>query len=187
MPEWPPTDYTNQGASLNPPSNQQRAQNPQVQWKRQYVAEPNPWIPVAPNIGTQMRRFVVNIVNAAVGVETFATIQIDIPGTVYGLTGAAVDTGGPPPAALPVGYDPLDLFMIRFEHSSGDRLDTAATMASALLGKGDKPAYIGGPGWTFDRGSTMRIGVTPLRATLRIGIVAWMIETRGPTNLGALG
>ena len=186
MPQWPPTDYSAVGAELNPPSNAQRARDPQVQWTREYVAEPYPWIPKAPNIGTQTRRFVVEVQNQPVGGEIIASIQIDIPGTAYALSGAAVDTAAPP-VALPVGYDPLDMFLVRFEHSSGDRLDTQAGIASSLIGKGDKPALIGGPGWTFDRGSTLRVGITPLRLTMRITVVAWMIETRGPTNLGALG
>lgn len=189
MPRFPyipyPPGYQNMRASLDPPTTQQRADNPDVQWVREQVYEPTPWRPLNPFIGEQFRRYTADVVlNETANTEVPRIIQIDIPATLYGLTGAAVDSTG---AALPVGLDPLDTFLVRFEHNNGDRIDTQAALGSAMLGTAKFPALLGGPAWHFDRGSSINIGITPLRSNLRIYVVAWMMEYRGPANYNPLG
>ena len=177
-PGWPPTLETGR-ALLDPPSMMQRAKNG-VYYARQPVFEPRPWLAVDPGVGSQPRRYVTGITGEPANTEVISTIQIDIPGCIYALTGAAYDTVGNTSAGL-------DQFLVRFEHSTGDRLDTIEALGSALLGTAQFPALIGGVGWNFDRGSTIRVGITPLVANLRIDVVCWMIEQRGPMNWGSLG
>lgn len=131
------------------------------------------------NAGVQPRDYVQELLNGVAAVEIVRPIQVDIPGTVYAMCGSAVDSTG---AALPVGLDPLDTFLFRLEHNSGDRFTTAPTLGSTVLGRNGLPRLVGARGWMWDRGGTIRIGLTPLRANLRINIALWIIEFRGPQN-----
>lgn len=180
-PGWPPAPPTAQTAqaALQPPSTMERARQG-LRWYRMPVYEPRPFFPEDPMVGIQPRRYTANITNSTINQEIVKLVQIDIPGTVYALTGAAFDTN-----AL-VSLD-NNTWLVRFEHSSGDRLDTNSALASCLVGSAQFPALIGGVGWNFDRGSTVRVGVTPLKSNMRIDVALWVIETRGPVNYGALG
>jgi hypothetical protein len=179
---WPPSYQTR--ALLDPPSLQGFSQQG-VQWVRSQVYYPNPWIPQGNNIGTQPRDYVVQATNQPAGAEFIQTLQIDIPGIAFAICGGARRTDG---AALLVGdIFGLTSFDVRFEHSNGDRLTTIAGLGSSILGSAGSPRLIGGPGWVFDRGSTCRIGITPHNALLQITVNVWILETRGPTNIGSLG
>jgi len=158
----------------------QRIQDSTVSWVREQVYYPTPTLPKSRYIGEQFRRYVTNFNAMVLNVETVLQVNFDRPSYCLALSGAAYDNTG---AALPVGLDSLDTFRVRFEHATGDRLDTAAGLGSALVGPGRDPAFISGPAWFFDNGSVCRIGVTPLRNNLDVDIVMWAIETPGPTNL----
>jgi len=155
-------------------------QDPGVKWKKDQVYYPEPIMPISPYIGKQFRRYVTNFNALVVNVETVLQVNFDRPSYCYALSGAGVENTG---AALPVGMASLDTFRVRFEHATGDRLDTAASLGSSLLGTGDAPALLGGPAWFFNNGSVCRIGVTILVANIDVDIVMWCIETPGPTNL----
>lgn len=167
-------------ASLSPPSDMERMQDTNQPWDRLQLYYPEPLLPVGNRIAFQLRQRVVQFQSAAANVESVQSIQFDTPGPVYQITAAAYDNTG---AALPVGLDSLDTFRVRFEHSSGDRLTTVATLGSTICGKGALPALLSRSCWHFDSGSVMRVGVTPLRANLDIDIVAWQYEARGPSNV----
>lgn len=171
---WPPG--LSASALLEPPSTQLRAQQG-VYFYRPHVPvdRPRPWFPADPNIGRQVRRVVRNFSGLTAGTEVPQNIQVDTPATVYALTGAAFNTA----AGLSAG---LDSFRVRFEYITGDRLDTVSGLGSALLGTAAFPAFIGDVGWSFDRGSAIRVFVTPLIANLAIDIAVWWIEVRGPVN-----
>ena len=189
FPRYPwPVNMHNAQAALEMPSTASRARDPGVQWIRYPVAEPSPWRPVNDNISEQFRRYVMDpIVNGAANTEVTRSIQIDIPATLYGLTGAAMSTTS---TDFAQGTTGLDHFTIRFEHSNGDRIDTQAAIASAMLGSiatGPGAALLGGPAWHFDRGSAVFAYITPLVANLRIDVVLWVMEYRGPANYNPLG
>jgi len=176
QPPWPPPQGAH--ASLNPPSNAQRAQQG-TPWYRDQVYYPTPWFPKGENIGLQLRRRPLTVLNGAINTASINVLQFDIPTTIYGLSAAAVDTGG---AALPVGLDSLDSFTVQFRHTNGDNYDTAAMLGSASLGPAENLTLLGGTGWMQDRGSSVEITITPLRATMRIDVCLWGIEVRGPAN-----
>ena len=175
-PPWfPPPGST---ASLNPPSNAQRAQQG-TPWYREQVFYPTPWFPAGQNIGLQLRIRPLTILNQAAGANVLQTIQFDIPTSVYAITAAAVDTTG---AALPVGLSSLDTFTVQFQHTNGDLYSTLPALGSPVCGDGGNFALLGGPGWSQDRGTSILVTAQPLRANLRIDIVLWGIEARGPAN-----
>jgi hypothetical protein len=175
-PPWPPPDGSH--ASLNPPSNARRAAEG-VPFQREQVYFPSLWIPQGANIGTQLRRRPITIINQAAAVDVIQAIQFDIPTTVFCLTAGVIDTTG---ANLPVGLNPLDSFTCQFQHTNGDLYDTQPMLGGASLGTAERPALLGGPGWMQDRGTSVLLTVQPLRANLRIDICLWSIEMRGPAN-----
>ena len=175
-PPWfPPAGST---ASLNPPSNAQRAQQG-IPWYREQVLYPTPWFPKGQNIGLQLRIRPLSVVNQAANVDVLQTIQFDIPTSVYAISAAAIDTTG---AALPAGLDPLDTFSIQFQHTNGDLYMTLPALGSTVTSGGGEVTLLGGPAWAQDRGTSILVTVQPLRANLRIDIVLWGIEARGPAN-----
>lgn len=172
-------------ASIDPPSYLNRAFNPAIGWERVPVAYATPWRPINANIGEQFRRYVADpVTNSPANAEVIRNVKIGIPGVFYAATGSAIDTAA---ADLPAGLDPRDTFLVRFEHSNGDKIDTQAALGSCLVGTAEAPAEFGGPAWTFDRGATVTIGITPLRANLRIQIVCYFIEYPGPSNYNPQG
>jgi hypothetical protein len=107
-------------------------------------------------------------------------IRVDIPFSCYAFTGDATPSDG---TALPNNLNPLSTFTILLTHNTGDRLVTEPVLARTILGTAERPMHIGGTGWAFDNGGTIQVQITPLRANLRISVVAWGIEIRGPTNI----
>lgn len=174
---WPPPPGSQ--ASIDPPSTFKRSKQG-LEWYQTQVYWPTPWIPLSENIGIQPRRRPIqDVLNGAANAVVNRTIQIDIPSAVYALTGSATPSDG---SALPNNLHPLDTFLIQFTHNTGDRLDTQAALARSLIGTAERPAMIGGVGWNFDRGGTIQVDVTPLRANMRISVTCWVIEIRGPVN-----
>jgi hypothetical protein len=174
---WPP-NYENAQASLNPPTYEGFARDV-PQWYREPVYEPRIFFPNSEHIAKQARIRSVSISNQPANTEVSQFINIDVPAVNYAISAAAIDTAG---AALPAGLDPLDTFLVRFAHNSGDRLTPISQLGSCVCGSGAFPFLIGGAGWIFDRGGSLEVGITPLRANLRIDVTCWFIEILGPLN-----
>jgi hypothetical protein len=153
-------------------------------WQREQVYYPTPLLPEAPNLAKTPRDIVLRFTNQAVGQEIFLPLQVDIPGVIYAVSGGAYTTDD---SNLPVGRDPLDTFLVRIERNNGDRLQTQAGLGSAVVGPARFPRLLGGPGYVFQRGASLRVAVTPLIANLDITICCWIMEIRGPTNISAVG
>lgn len=167
-------------ASLNPPNNMERLQNPMWAWTRYQCFYPEPLTPEGPGITYQIRRRVLQFRNLVLDTETTLPIRFDVPGPIWQLTGAARDSTG---AAFPVGLNSLDTFSIRFTTSNGEKLDEAEGFGSAMLGTGSQPCFLGRETWQFDNGSVLLCFVTALRTNVDVDVVAWHREVRGPTNL----
>lgn len=182
---WP-TVNNGVGALINPFGGVPDPNSPNIFWKQTFVAEPQPWLPYDVNnqIGFFNRWYVVSISNETANTEVIRTIQLDIPGFVYEVSGAAADTTG---AALPVGLDSLDSFLLRMDYAQADKLITAPALGSAVCGTGSFPAKVGLSGWKFNRGSTVIFGITPRRSNLRVDIMVKFLEIRAGANFGSLG
>jgi hypothetical protein len=170
-------------AELKPPSTWQRAQQSGLTWYQRQVYYSTPWLPASPdnNIGFQPRwRAMQEVIDGAVGVEARRNIRVDIPFEVYGFTATATPSDG---SALPNNLHPLDTFRVLLTSNTNDRLVTEAVIARTIMGTAERPSHVGGTGWSFDRGGTIQIGITPIRANLIISLVAWGVEVRGPTNI----
>ena len=167
-------------ASLNPPNNMERLQNPLNWWERPQCFYPEPLTPAGPGITYQVRRRVRAFTALTLNTETTQPIQFDVPGPIWQLSAAARDTAG---NAFPIGLDPLDTFLVRFTMSNGERLDEVASLGSSLLGTASEPCFLGRECWQMDNGSSLLVSVTALRENLAVYIVAWHREVRGPTNL----
>lgn len=171
-------------ASINPPQLQNMAQSSQVMWEKSQVFYPTPLLPNAPNLVVQPRDIVIRLTNGTVNTEVPTNLQVDIPGCIYAITGTARTTDN---AALPVGRTANQCFLFRVVRNVGDQLQTAACLGEAVVGTAEKPRLLGGPGYTFDRGASLRCLLTPLVANLDITINFWILEYRGPTNIQSVG
>jgi hypothetical protein len=79
----------------------------------------------------------------------------------------------------------LNSFLFRVEYTTGDRLMTAARLASTVVGTQENPGEIGGTGYTIDQGASLVLGITPLAnapANFRIDITLVCLEVRGQSN-----
>lgn len=180
-----PPGYDNSMAALDPPSAYGVLGGQSgVKWYREPVYEPRIFFPNDAWTAKQIRWRAVGILNEAAGTEVVRFINIDIPSTVYAFTASAVDSTG---AALPVGLDPRDTFLLRYAHNSGDRLTPDPTLGSCIAGDARFPALVGAAGWVFGRGGAVEVGITPLRANLRVAVCAWVVEIRSHTNYNPPG
>jgi hypothetical protein len=184
---FPTVNFPGVASSINPPDSQLSV-NPGVQWKQVPMGEPCPWVPFnqEQTIGTFTRMYSVNVstpTDVAAGTEALKTIQIDIPGAVIELMGAACKTDG---NALPVGWETNDAFLLRVDHSQGDKLITQSTLGSAVCGTAQRPKKIPGNGWKFGRGSTIVFFITPRLNNLRVDIAITYLEFRAGANFGQL-
>jgi hypothetical protein len=112
--------------------------------------------------------------------EAIRTVQFDIPCRLV-----AINAGGFSQAAgnaLPVGVGPRDCFLFRAEYTTGNKLHTAARMASTVVGTAERPGELGGVGMTIDAGASLIIGITPLIASLRIDVPLHCLVIRPPRN-----
>lgn len=179
-----PPGYNNAQADLDPPSAYGNLGGQKVDWYREPVMEPRVFFPNDRYTAKQIRWRGVTVLNQAANTEVISLVNIDIPSTVYAFTGAAVDTAA---AALPVGLDSLDTFLVRFAHNSGDRLTPTPVLGSCVLGTGSFPALVGAAGWVFNRGGSVEIGITPLRTNMRITVTVWCVEIRSHQNYNPPG
>lgn len=166
-----------------------------------------PWYSTNPNVGYQVRYYSVGITSAdpdfVVGTEMTRTVQFDIPCRLIAINGAAQQlTIGQGVADVAVG-DPLPnllvnevnmnlLWLFRAEYTTGDKLHTAARLASTVVGTGKNPGEIGGHGYNIDQGATLVCGITPLIGNvaavtgagsgIRIDVTFVCLEMRAPRN-----
>lgn len=175
--------YAQMGASLQPPSSAQRAQDPNVGWAREQVLFPEPLLPINERIGRQLRNRVIVFDTLVQNQTQTGRFTFDVPSVMYARMGGVFAGSN-----LPTGTTGLDQFTVRFEHSNGDRIDQTESLASTLLGSAGEPNLLGGPAWRWDNGSSCLVYVTPLSAAIsQIYIVAQVVELRGPTNISAIG
>lgn len=180
-----PPGYNNAQAALDPPAAYGTLGGQNVPWYREPVYEPRLFFPNDATTAKQPRLRTVECLNQPAGTEVPLFINVDIPSTAYAITATAVDTTG---AALPVGLDPRDTFLVVFQHTSGaDRLTPQATLGSTVCGTAQFPALIGAAGWIFGRGGAVNVNITPLRTNLRINVCFWFIEIRSATNYNPPG
>lgn len=170
-------------SSLNPPSHWARMQQMGQQaqwWIRPQLYYPMPQILEGEGIAYQLRQRVLSFANTTINAAAVQTWRFDVPGPIYAFTGSAwFDTG----AALPVGYDPRDLFKVQFQQANGDLLTEQPVLGSTILGTGKQPAFTGRSAWMVDNGTSIVATIIPLFADLEVELVAWHYEVRGPTNL----
>jgi hypothetical protein len=139
----------------------------------------SPFYSTNPNVGYQTRYYSNGILNQAANAEVVVNIQFDLPCRLIAINGSAMDITG---AGFPVGLDSHDTYLFRMEYTNGDRLHIAARLGSTVTGSAARPGEIGGAGFTVDQGATVQLGITPLRANLRIDITVVALEMRGSRN-----
>jgi len=148
-----------------------------------------PFFPTAPyystrdNVGYQTRFYGATLVpgdaDYNANSESIRLVQFDMPCVLVAINGGCFRTNG---AAFNAGYAPNDTYLFRLEYSTGDKLMTAARLASTVLGTQENPGEIGGYGYTINPGATIVLGITPLLADQRIDITLVCLEARGPSN-----
>ena len=155
-----------------------------------------PFYSTNPNVGYQVRYYGATVLSAdadvTLGTESIRTVTFDIPCRIIAINGAFAYTATYIAAnSLNLGADPLDMFLFRAEYTTGDRLQTAARLASSVIGSGENEAEIGGTGYTVDQGGSLILGITPTAAindgavpvtAWRIDITLHVLEMRGSSN-----
>jgi len=172
-------------AKLDMPNLSQLGGQAQVPWVRFPFYPTSPFYSTNPNVGTQTRFYGASLLSTdadyVAGTEAIRIVQFDIPCRLIAVNGAATDT-----AAGAGGLNNLlNGFLFRMEYTTGDRLNTAARLASTCLGTMENPGEIGGVGFNIDAGASFVLGITPLAnlpANMRIDITLVCLEIRGPTN-----
>jgi hypothetical protein len=142
-----------------------------------------PWYSTNPNVGYQVRYYSGGILSTdadyTVNTESVRIVQFDIPCRLIAINGAAVDSTG----VVSFTEQTMNLqYLFRAEYTTGDKLHTAARLASTVVGTGNEPGEIGGHGYNIDQGASLILGITPLVANLRIDITFVCLEMRGPRN-----
>jgi len=181
-PNGPPA-HDNAMAALDPPSAYGQTGGQKVPWYREPVLEPRVFFPNDLYTAKQIRWRSVVVENEAANAEAIRLINIDIPSTVYAIVGAARDTG----AATQFNDGGRNEFLVRFRHNSGDQLTPQPALGTLFTGDARFPALVGAAGWVFNRGGSVEVGITPLRANLRIDVAVWCVEIRSHTNYNPPG
>lgn len=128
--------------------------------------------------------------NGVVAGTTTQQWQFSVPTIVIGRTAAAIDASG---AALPVGRDSLDTFLVQMFRagSTSDFLDAGGggnanpsvpTLGSALLGTAAQPALIQGNGLFVDTGGFLNCTCQTLINNILVHVTIWCIEEYGPAR-----
>ncbi len=160
-----------------------------------------PWYSTDVSVGYQVRMYSTgcasNEADYIINTELIRTVQFDLPCRLIAINGAATVLtaagaqglqGGLP--SSPTEQNMNLLYLFRAEYTTGDRLQTAARLASTVVGNAKNPGEIGGHGYNIDQGATLVIGLTPLVApgsypngpVVRIDITLVCLEMRGPRN-----
>jgi hypothetical protein len=142
-----------------------------------------PYYSTRPNVGYQTRFYGATVLTTdsdySQNSEAIRIVQFDMPCTLVAINGACFRNNA---AAFPAGYVGNDTYLFRVEYSTGDKLMTAARIASTVLGTQENPGEIGGYGYTINPGASVVLGITPLLADQRIDITLVCLEARGPSN-----
>lgn len=148
----------------------------------------SPFYSTNPNVGTQTRFYGATLLNTdpdyTAGSESIRIVQFDIPVRLIAINAAATDPTTVTTSANPA-QNMLNSFLFRVEYTTGDRLMTAARLASTVVGTQENPGEIGGTGYTIDQGASLVLGITPLLnapANFRIDITLVCLEVRGQSN-----
>ena len=150
-----------------------------------------PWYSTDVNVGYQVRMYSAGCTSGDAdylsGSELIRTVQFDLPCRLIAINGALSNptAGGAIPTVTEQNMNLCYLF--RSEYTTGDRLQTAARLASTVVGTAQNPGEIGGHGYNIDQGATLTLGITPLIVSaggtvVRIDITLICLEMRGPRN-----
>jgi hypothetical protein len=177
-------------AKTHMPSMSELGGQNQIPWVRFPYYPTSPFYSTDPNVGTQSRFYGATLTSADTdyqeGTEAIRTVQFDIPVRLIAVNASCTDVGTPVTAAAP-NVNMLDSFLFRMEYTTGDRLNTAARLASTCVGTMENPGEIGGVGYTIDQGASLVLGLTPLAClpaiagavSIRIDITLVCLEIRG--------
>lgn len=151
-------------------------------FQRTPLAEVWSLIPVGTNLALQPRvrpiTFDVDDNGAVVGRNNI-NLQFSRPSVLFQMTASAVATG----QGAAIAGDPRDTFRIQMQRSNGqEELINAPALGSTVLGSAERPFKVAPNGWTFDRGESLIVTITPLRADLSIDITLTVAEITGPAN-----
>ena len=179
-----PTDVQ---AKLDMPTMGELGGRGQVPWVRFPFFPTSPFVSTNPSVSSQVRYYGATLLSSdsdyTAGSEAIRTVQFDIPARIIAINGCAINsTAGDPSQNL------LNGFLFRLEYTTGDKLMTAARIASTCIGTAENPAEIGSSGYTVDQGASVILGITPLAclpANVRIDITLHCLEIRGQRNFVA--
>jgi len=178
----------NTQARLDMPTMGELGGRGEVPWVRFPFYPTSPFTSTNPNVGTQTRFYGATLLNTdpdyTVGAESIRIVQFDIPCRLIAINASATDPTTPTTSASPA-QNMLNSFLFRIEYTTGDRLMTAARLASTVVGTMENPGEIGGSGYTIDQGASLVLGITPLAnapANFRIDISLVCLEVRGQSN-----
>ena len=154
-----------------------------------------PWYSTNVNVGYQVRMYSAGLQSTqadfAINTEAIRSVQFDLPCRLIAINGALSHfTNAGVMQAAPSTVNEINMnlcYLFRAEYTTGDRLQTAARLASTVVGIAKQPGEIGGHGYNIDQGATLTLGITPLivaaaLSTVRIDITLVCLEMRGPRN-----
>ena len=143
-----------------------------------------PYYSTRPGVGYQTRFYGTTLLGTdddyTVNSEAIRIVQFDMPCVMVAINGGAFNTAVG--NALPNGVMPNDCYLFRMEYTNGDKLMTAARLASTCIGTQENPGELGGSGYTINPGASVVLGITPLIEDLRIDITLVCLEARGASN-----
>ncbi len=154
-------------------------------WVRFPFFPTSPYMSTDPAVGSQVRYYGATLLSGDSDVtlnsESIRTVQFDIPCRLIAINAACVDTT----TAQTAFVNLLNCFLFRLEYTTGDKLQTAARLASTVCGSMENPGEIGASGYTIDQGASVILGLTPLGnlpTNFRIDITLVCLEIRGQRN-----
>jgi len=164
-----------------------------VPWVRFPFFPTAPFYSTDPRVGTQVRFYGATLLYSdgdyTANQEAIRVVQFDIPCRLIAINASAVvyDTAANQTILGSDNDNNLDKFLFRAEYTTGDKLHTAARLASTVCGDMKNPGELGGVGYTIDQGASFVLGITPLpfataNRGLRIDITLHCLEVRGPSN-----
>lgn len=179
-------------AVINMPTSAQLGGEGQVPFVRFPFFPTAPWYSTNPNVGYQVRFYSTTLQatepDYLVNSEAIRNIQFDIPCRLIAINGAAVNTAALGNSVGALSTVNMNLtYLFRMEYTTGDKLHTAARLASTVVGTMENPGEIGGHGYNIDQGASVALGITPLIANLRIDVTLVCLELRGPRNFTSPG
>jgi len=184
-------------AVINMPNMSELGGQGAVPWVRFPFFPTAPFYSTDPRVGTQTRFYgaTVNYTDGdyAANQEAIRVVQFDIPCRLIAINAQAVffDSVTNKVCEGFAEVTPLNTFLFRAEYTTGDKLHTAARLASTVCGDMMNPGELGGVGYTIDQGASFVLGITPLslgdnaannEVKLRIDITLHCLEVRGPSN-----